>query len=267
MDFHPECLIAERGGGGLFLNGLLGLTHFWRRRVDKFEVLGLDQARRLSDSGVDAQRIRLQPNFSPVTFGSGLIPRPLPTEFRGGAGVILYSGNWGVAHDERTFIEGYSKYVSQSKRALHFWLNATGIRADHVERELRSRSVPFYRSHLVPLEELPQLLIAADVHLITLRDAFVGYVVPSKIHACIASGRRIIFVGSPNSDVHRLASSALSEGRYRRVDVDDINGLVEVLRDFENATRLERKRDNQRPDRNVENYGALQAPRMTAPFG
>ena len=47
MDFHPECLIAERGRSGLLLGGLLRLTHFWRRRVDTFEVLGLDQARRL----------------------------------------------------------------------------------------------------------------------------------------------------------------------------------------------------------------------------
>ena len=48
-DFHPECLIAERGRSGLLLGGLLRLTQFWRRRVDEFEVLGLDQARRLTE--------------------------------------------------------------------------------------------------------------------------------------------------------------------------------------------------------------------------
>src|SRR5262249_15030624 len=36
-DFHPECLIAERGNGRLFLRLLLGLTRFWRRRIDEFE--------------------------------------------------------------------------------------------------------------------------------------------------------------------------------------------------------------------------------------
>jgi hypothetical protein len=40
MDFHPECLIAERGSSGLILRGLLNLTYFWRGRVDAFEVLG-----------------------------------------------------------------------------------------------------------------------------------------------------------------------------------------------------------------------------------
>ena len=103
--------------------------------------------------------------------------------------MILYSGNWGLAHDDATFVEGYARYRRQSTHGLTFWLNAVGAKADRVESELRTRGLPVYRSKPVPLEILPQLLLAADVHLITLRDAFVGYVLPSKIHACIESGK------------------------------------------------------------------------------
>jgi hypothetical protein len=232
-DFHPECLIAERGSSGPILRLLLRLTRFWRRRIDTFEVLGVDQARRLAESGIEERRIRLKRDPSPVAFAPGLAPLARPNELRDGSAIILYSGNWGVAHDENTFIEGYSEYCRQSKRGLRFWLNATGAKADRVEREFRSRGVPIYRSNLVPLEQLPRLLLAADVHLITLRDAFVGYVLPSKIHACIASGKRILFVGSQQSDVHLLASSSLSCGWYRRVDVGDADGLAKVLHDIE----------------------------------
>jgi hypothetical protein len=119
-------------------------------------------------------------------------------------------------------------------------LNATGGKADRVERELRSRGLPLYRSSLVPIEELAQLLVAADVHLITLRDPFVGYVLPSKIHACIESGKRVLFVGSENSDVHLLASRALPPGRYHRVNVGEIDGLVSVLHAMERAVVSER---------------------------
>ena len=238
-DFHPECLIAERGSSGLILSLLLRLTRFWRRRVDAFEVLGLDQARRLVDSGVGEERIRLKRDPSPVIFAPGLVPLPLPDELRGGSGIILYSGNWGVAHDNHTFIDAYAQYLQQSKPGLRFWLNATGAKADRVERELRSRGVPFYRSSLVPLEHLPRLLIAADVQLITLRDPFVGYVLPSKVHACIESGQRILFVGSQDSDVHLLASRALPSGRYCRVDVGDVAGLVNTLHAMERAVRIE----------------------------
>jgi hypothetical protein len=242
-DFHPECLMAERASasGGPILRLLLALTRFWRRRVDAFEVLGLDQARRLADGGIAQERIRLKRDPSPVTFAPGLMPLPLPDGLRGGCGVILYSGNWGVAHDENTFIEAYSAYFHQSTQGLRFWLNATGAKADRVEHELRARGVDIYRSSLVPLEDLPRLLLAADVHLITLRDPFVGYVLPSKIHACIESRKRILFVGSQESDVHLLANCALPSDRYCRIDVSDVDGLVNALRALEQAVRSERK--------------------------
>jgi len=239
-DFHPECLIAERGRSGPVLYWLLRLTQFWRRRIHAFEVLGLDQARRLKDSGVAEERIRLKRDPSPVTFALGLIPLPLPDELRGGCGVILYSGNWGVAHDENTFIEAYTRYFYESRNGLGFWLNATGAKADRVERELRSRGVPIYRSSLVPLENLPRLLLAADVHLITLRNPFVGYVLPSKIHACIESGKRVLFVGSQDSDVHLLASRALSCNTYCQVDVGDVERLVDALHSMEQTIKEER---------------------------
>jgi hypothetical protein len=240
-DFHPECLIAEHGGAGFFTNLLLRLTCFWRRRVDMFEVLGLDQARRLVGIGIPEERIHLKRDPSPIVFTPQTLPLPLPDSLRAGSGVILYSGNWGVAHDEDTFIEAYSKYFRQSKRGLGFWLNAVGSKANRVEHELRRRGVFVYRTSPVPLQQLPQLLLAADVHLITLRDAFVGYVLPSKVHACIESGKRIIFVGSESSDVHLLAKRALSPLNYRRVGVGDVEGLVKVLHEIEAAVVNERR--------------------------
>jgi len=233
-DFHPECLIAERGRSGPVLDLLLYLTRFWRRRIHAFEVLGVDQARRLAESGIEQRRMRLKRDPSPVSFTPGLTPFALPKELRDGSGIILYSGNWGVAHDEDTFVEAYSQYIQQSG-GLRFWLNATGAKADRVEQELRSRGVPLYRSTLVPLGDLPRLLLAADVHLITLRDPFVGYVLPSKIHACIESSKSILFIGSASSDVHLLASQALPKDAYWRVGIGDVGGLVGVLHKIETA--------------------------------
>jgi hypothetical protein len=246
MDFHPECLIAERGKSGLLLAVLLRLTYFWRRRIDAFKVLGHDQAERLREIGIADSRIEIKPNPSPVSFPPRLSPLPLPDELQEGCGVILYSGNWGVAHDEGTFIEAYARYYAGSSNPLRLWINATGAKADRVEHELCARGVALHRSRLVPLELLPRLLIAVDVHLVTLRDPFVGYVLPSKIHACIDSGKRILFIGSQASDVHRLAAASLSDHRYSRIDVGDIDALVVALKRFETALAGERR---QRADR------------------
>jgi hypothetical protein len=240
-DFHPECLIANRGRSGFLVNVLLHLTEFWRRRVSEFEVLGFDQAQRLIAIGIPKERICLKRNPSLIGFAPGLRPLPLPDGLRGGSGVILYSGNWGIAHDEDTFIDAYSQYILEARGGLRFWLNAVGPKADRVESELCRRGIFVYRSHPCPLEQLPQLLLAADVHLITLRDAFVGYVLPSKVHACIESGKRIIFVGNERSDVHLLASRALSSLDYRRVGVGDVGDLVKALREMEGAVIAERR--------------------------
>ena len=71
--------------------------------------------------------------------------------------------------------------------------------------------------------------MAADVHLITLEDAFVGYVMPSKVYACIASGRPILFIGSADSDVHALCRRSLPPDYYVRVDVGDADGVCSAL--------------------------------------
>ena len=199
--------------------------------------------------GIAQERIFLKRNPSPVLFTPDIIPLPLPKELCMGSGIILYSGNWGVAHDETTFVDAYTQYRrAVSKQGLTFWLNAIGAKADRVERALRSRGLPIYRSHLVPLEVLPRLLLSADVHLITLRDPFVGYVLPSKVHACIESGKRILFVGSENSDVHLLASRALPSNRYHRVDVGNVGALVNAMHAMDARSMTERKREIFRGD-------------------
>ena len=83
-DFHPECLIAERGHAGPVLGLLMRLTQFWRRRVDEFEVLGLDQARRLMDIGIPQARLVLKADPSPVVFApeSGSLARPARASVR-----------------------------------------------------------------------------------------------------------------------------------------------------------------------------------------
>jgi hypothetical protein len=92
--------------------------------------------------------------------------------------------------------------------------------------------------------------LAHVVCIVTLRDPFVGYVLPSKIHACIESGERILFVGSAEADVHLLAS-ALPPGHYQRVDVNDVEGLVNALCAFEEAVRArpESRRDRRQRSR------------------
>jgi len=239
-DFHPECLIAELGRVPAPLRLFHRLTVALRRRVHRFEVLGEDQRRRLLEIGIAPQRITLKRDPSPVEIPAGTPPLEIPEELRGFR-VLLYSGNFGVAHDHETFIEGYRRHHLEGREGsgrVALWLNATGAKADRVEEILRREGLPVYRSRPVPLDLLPRLLVTPDAHLITLRDEFVGYVLPSKVHACIRSGRTVLFVGSDRSDVHLLCSEGLPAERYRRAAEGDPDAVARWLDEIAAAGRL-----------------------------
>jgi hypothetical protein len=224
-DFHPECSIAARENPSWWLSLVYRLTRFWRRRVTAFEVLGQDQKARLIESGVEEERICVKPDRSPVVIDQATAPLERP-KIRAGK-LLLYSGNWGVAHDYSTFLEAYRQHHREGSGRVVLWLNAVGAMVERIEGFLRDERLPYLRTALVPLEKLASLLVTPDAHLITLSDAFVGYVLPSKVHGCVASNKPILFIGSDRSDVHRLCLDGTAV--YERVSVGDVAGCVAAL--------------------------------------
>lgn len=229
-DFHPECAIAERGSASLFLKLVLALTLFWRRRIDTFEVLGHDQAVRLQEIGIAKERLVLKRDPSPIAIGPDTPPldRPAQTE---GKFLLLYSGNWGIAHDTTTFVSAYIEHHKQGSGTVLLWLNAIGKGAATVADALDEAKVPYIRTDLVPLDRLASLLRTPDAHLITLKNAFVGYVLPSKVYACVDSDLPVMFIGPTASDVHLLCDQRKSSS-YVHVDVGDVERCAQVLEDF-----------------------------------
>jgi len=234
-DFFPECLMVTYAEVPIWLKGLYRLTNFWRRRVDRFEALGEDQKERLEEIGIPAERIALVPNDSPVAFSGGLRPAPRPPALYG-VPVVLYSGNCGVAHDVSTFLAGWQRYNEKHAAPIGLWLNAVGAGADEIDAVAADGRFPYARTAPVALEALAGVLLAADMHLITLRDAFVGYVLPSKVYACVDSGRPILFIGSARSDIHRVCERRVPAERYRRVEVGDAAGVASALEQLLHST-------------------------------
>ncbi|WP_428663379.1 hypothetical protein [Reyranella sp.] len=234
-DFHPECLIAAQDRPSRALGALQGLTNFWRRRVGRFEVLGEDQMRRLRDeAGIPAERIALVRDSSPVVFTEGEPTEPLPADL-GDACVLLYSGNYGIAHEVETFVEGYRLHHQSGSGRVRLWLSATGAGAEEIVARLSALELPFHRSSPVPLERLAGLLKAPDAHLVVLKDAFVGFVMPSKIYACLGSQKPIIYIGSADSDVDLLAR--VSGRPYWRISCGDPEGVAGALEALADSTR------------------------------
>lgn len=229
-DFYPECIIAAIERRSLILEASRHLTNALRRRIDEFEVIGVDMRRRLIECGIDPARIRLDRDHSPVEITPETVPMRRPDQFQHRK-LLLYSGNWGVAHDIDTFFAGYSRHHECGSGNVVLWLNATGSSADALQRRLENAGLPVFRQKLVPLADLASLLVAPDAHLITLRPRFTGFVLPSKVYGCIASRRPIIFIGSQESDVHLLCS-AQPNLYYRQIDIGDPEFLYRTLEEI-----------------------------------
>ena len=112
---------------------------------------------RLVATGVAEGRIALVRDGSPVSFTDSDAVEPRPADLANSC-VLLYSGNYGVAHEVDTVVEGYARHHREGTARVRLWLSATGSGADEVARRLAAQGVPFHRSLPVPLERLAGLL-------------------------------------------------------------------------------------------------------------
>jgi hypothetical protein len=246
-DFYPEVLLAALGKRPLPLALFERITWILRKRVDEIQVLGEDQRLLLLTGGIEPQRITLKRDVTPVSISGAEEPAPRPAELEGRK-VLLYSGNFGVAHEVDTLVEGLIRHHREGSGQCGLWLNASGSSVESVTKRLQAAGIPFARTDPVPLEQLPALLAAADAHLITLRANFSGVVLPSKIYACLCSKRPVLFVGPTSSDVHLLCKGARTPC-YEQVDPGDMCGFAEALERIALATQIGDKRSTHNPVR------------------
>ena len=224
-DFYPEVIVAALGRSNPVFGAIQVLTNVLRRRVDRFEVLGEDQAHRLMAIGLPPTSMRLARDTSPVPMDRDARPLARPAA-AGNAPLLLYSGNLGVAHDWETVLEGYQRHRAAGGTTL-LWLSAQGSGLDALVAALDARGLPYVLTPLVPLADLASLLVTPDGHLVTLKQGFAGLVLPSKVYGCLLSGKPLVFVGPEASDVHLLATEAGNP--YAHVDNADAKAFAESL--------------------------------------
>lgn len=111
---------------------------------------------------------------------------------------LLYSGSFGRAHSATAILRLIDCLSSADVR---FGFSVRGNR----EAELRASAAHFgERICFVPFADanhLRERLAAADIHIVSLRPAWTGTVVPSKFFGALAAGRPVLFEGSNDSSL------------------------------------------------------------------
>jgi colanic acid biosynthesis glycosyl transferase WcaI len=228
MDVYPDVAVDL---GVLKANGLAAKVFGWladlpRRHADRIIVLGECMRARLLAHGIPSDKIVIVENWADggqAITHANRVPKAVPT----GKLSILYSGNFGLAHDVQTLSQALFELKAGSAHNVSFVFAGGGSR----HAWLRNFCEEFGVSNATFLpycerEELAARLASGDIGLVTQKNECLGSAIPSKTYGIMAAGRPVLFIGPKES------TPALVIERYNcgwQIDCGDVQGLVQLL--------------------------------------
>ncbi len=147
-----------------------------------------------------------------------LAPQPRPDGY---AFVVGYSGNLGRAHEFET-IMGAMRQLPE----VRFLFTGAGAQLQAVKRSATPNAS--FRPY-APREELSTSLSAADAHLVSLKPALEGLVLPSKFYGVLAVARPVIFVGARDGELARIIDAHRCGVVVEMGDVDGLTNAIRML--------------------------------------
>jgi len=264
MDVYPDVMVAHGmiRDRGMLHRALRRLHHFVLRRVDTTIALGRCMRDRLLAQGAPPESVHVVPVWPVADTPAASNPDdrnpyrqewgvddPPPTSTAPPAPtspaspdtdrermLVMYSGNFGLAHDVRTFLDAARRLREED--AVRFAFVGGGKRKAQVEAFVREHDLSnCVVADYQPRERLGDLLAAADVHLVSMLPAWSGLVSPSKFYGAAGVGRPVVFIGPAESEIARTIEET---GCGQRVEPGDGEGLARLLRDL--ADDPERRR-------------------------
>jgi colanic acid biosynthesis glycosyl transferase WcaI len=201
-DLHPDMAVAAGVLPRGFIASLWERVHRWvMRRAHLVIVLGEDMKERIASKGVDSRRLVIVRDGADPEPLLQTLEHPAVLEIRGEFPfVAVHAGNLGFAGSWDALLEA-AKYVERENLGLVF----VGEGAQRLALEQQAsgihnvRFLPFR-----PSEEVPYVLAAADLHVVTVKEGLEGLVVPSKLYPILMAGRPVLAVAPPGSDIARI---------------------------------------------------------------
>jgi colanic acid biosynthesis glycosyl transferase WcaI len=195
-------------------------------RADAITVLGDDLRGNVADKVDRPEKVRVIPNFVDTEW---ITPRAGANEYRARHGlegrfVVMYAGNVGLSQSLDLLLAAARAFAHET--GVAFVINGQGAaRADLEWRARHLDNVLFV--DLQPEETLPDLLAAADVHVVPLKRGLARASVPSKTYSILAAGRPLVASVDPGSEIARLVARA---GAGIAVPPEDPEAFTEALR-------------------------------------
>ncbi len=239
MDCYPDAAerFDELRPGGLASRALRRINRAAFRRIDHVVALDGAMAELLAQyaAGPGRPPTTVVPNWEraalyPADRAPGRWPGwdALPIE---GRTVVVYLGNLGVGHQFGTVVDAAATLADE---ALFVFIGG-GARSDELAAAVAARRLTNVVLHeYVRKEDTAAVMAGADAALITLDERSLGVMSPSKLHANLAAGLPVLYVGPEGSNVDEAIRRFGCGASLREGDVD---GLVAAVRDLRGGDR------------------------------
>jgi colanic acid biosynthesis glycosyl transferase WcaI len=229
QDVYPDVAL-ELGvlDEGPVLRASRMLERFCYERADAVTVLSEDLQDNVRGKTTRPEKVRVIPNFVDTT---AIVPADRDNSYRRefgleGKTVVMYAGNVGLSQSLEIVIDAAA--ALSYEKDLVFVINGQG--AARAEIETRARGLSNVRFvEMQPAERLPEVLSAADIHLVPLRKGLARSSVPSKTYSILAAGRPLIASVDPGSEVAHLVQRAEAGVAVAPEDTEALTKAVRKL--------------------------------------
>ena len=234
-DLYPDMALA----GGILRPGMLSdAWEEWHRnalrQAVRVVVLGEDMRERIVEKGVDPSRIAVIRDAVPFNDMPPAIDASVVNEIRSGFRfVLLHAGNLGFYGAWHSLVKAARMLEADGVGLVFVGEGAMKKEIQEVARNCANvRFLPFH-----PASEIPSVMAAGDLQIITIKRGLEGVVVPSKMYDILANSRPIAAIASEQTEIARLVR------RYECgivANPDDPNQFAESVRSLLQAMeRLE----------------------------
>jgi glycosyltransferase involved in cell wall biosynthesis len=196
-------------------------------------VLGDDMRERILAKGVAPERVVVVRDGTTSATTPPSTPAQIPDrsdpivqEIRQGFPfVVLHAGNLGFYGAWDTLLEA-AKILSNENSGFVF----VGDGANRAALESAARNLPNIKfAPFRPVAQIAHVMMAGDVHIVTVKRGLEGVVVPSKLYSILAAGRPIIVIAPPESDAARIV---VESGCGVAADPDDPAAVAAAIREL-----------------------------------
>jgi colanic acid biosynthesis glycosyl transferase WcaI len=192
-------------------------------QAERIIVLGDDMRDRILSKGISPDRVSVVRDGAVIPSTVATPDDPVVREIRSGFSfVAIHAGNLGFYGAWDTLLAA-ARLLDDDSALFFIGDGANRARLETAASDCpRIRFLPFR-----PASEIPFVMAAGDIHIVTIRRGLEGVVVPSKFFSVLAAGRPVLVVAPESSDAARIVL------RYRcglTADPDDPAAVAAAIR-------------------------------------